>query len=250
VDTPNQLSPSIGPWGEKYRKSRPLYPPELFQFLASIAPQCVFAWDCGTGNGQAAVGAAQFFENVVATDNSIEQIALAIPNERVQYFVRSAERANFEPESLDLIMVAQALHWFDINSFFRRTPTFLKRGGILAVFCYDKFELGEQFASIIDHFHSEVIVPNLHPNWDRINLVKLPISEIEAPVFSVVVKWDCFAFTNYISSRRSVMEFIEHNGKQAFDRIYKELMLAWGSEEFIRTIQWPLKLRVGKKLDS
>ena len=57
-----------------YAKYRPHYPPALFEYLASIAPAKKVAWDCGTGNGQAALGLALHFEMVIATDPSEKQI--------------------------------------------------------------------------------------------------------------------------------------------------------------------------------
>jgi hypothetical protein len=50
-----------------YRQFRPGYPPELFAYLASIAPGRALAWDCATGNGQAAIGLAPHFTLVVVT---------------------------------------------------------------------------------------------------------------------------------------------------------------------------------------
>ena len=39
-----------------YAAFRPSYPPELFEQLAALNTRRERAWDCATGNGQAAVG--------------------------------------------------------------------------------------------------------------------------------------------------------------------------------------------------
>lgn len=39
---------------KQYVATRPSYPPELFDFIASKTPRRDLAWDVGTGNGQAA----------------------------------------------------------------------------------------------------------------------------------------------------------------------------------------------------
>ena len=45
----------------EYALYRPHYPKELFQYLASLAPNRDAAWDCATGNGQAAEMLAEYF---------------------------------------------------------------------------------------------------------------------------------------------------------------------------------------------
>src|SRR6266480_4702097 len=85
-----------------YAKFRPSYPQELFDYLGSIAPSRQVAWDCGTGNGQAAVGLASVFDRVIATDASEKQIAKADPHERVEYRMVSAEESGIESKKLDL----------------------------------------------------------------------------------------------------------------------------------------------------
>src|SRR6516162_334445 len=97
----------------EYAKFRPRYPQELFDYLGSIAPSRQLAWDCATGNGQAAVGLASVFDHVIATDASEKQIANGQPNQIVQYRVAAAENSGIASETIDLIMVAQALHWFN-----------------------------------------------------------------------------------------------------------------------------------------
>src|SRR5262249_7162330 len=94
-----------------YRAFRPDYPPELFAFLASVAPGRDLAWDCGTGSGQAAVGLAEHFAKVFATDASAEQLKNAQPHPRVEYAVAPAEKCPLGDHVVDLVTVAQALHW-------------------------------------------------------------------------------------------------------------------------------------------
>ena len=106
-----------------YARFRPRYPQKLFDYLASIAASRQVAWDCGTGNGQAAVGLASVFDRVIATDASEKQIANAESHERVDYRVAPAENSGIGSATIDLIMVAQALHWFDLGPFLRGSAT-------------------------------------------------------------------------------------------------------------------------------
>ena len=66
-----------------YAAFRPRYPAALFAALAEHAPGRHVAWDCATGSGQAAIGPAEHFEQVVATDASAAQLAAALAHPRV-----------------------------------------------------------------------------------------------------------------------------------------------------------------------
>jgi hypothetical protein len=92
---------------ELYARTRPAYPEALIAELAALAPSRRGAWDCGTGNGQAALGLARHFEHVEASDPSAEQIAQALPAARVRYSIATrAER----PRSRSVVsFAAQAL---------------------------------------------------------------------------------------------------------------------------------------------
>ena len=101
-----------------YANFRPTYPPPLFDWLAAVAPTRRRVWDCATGTGQAAVALAAHFSEVVASDASASQLAAASPHPRVHYRLAAAENSGLEADSLDLVTVAQALHWFDRPRFF------------------------------------------------------------------------------------------------------------------------------------
>ena len=103
---------------DQYARSRPTYPAELFDYLMSLTSLRGLAWDCATGSGQAAVALAGHFAQVVATDASAAQIANAAAHPNVAYLVATAENSGLSNESVDVITVAQALHWFDFSAFF------------------------------------------------------------------------------------------------------------------------------------
>ena len=61
----------------QYAHLRPTYPEDLFAFLSKTVASHAVAWDCATGNGQAATHLARYFGRVLATDESAEMIAQA-----------------------------------------------------------------------------------------------------------------------------------------------------------------------------
>src|SRR5438105_4357655 len=120
-----------------YARFRPRYPREMFEYLGTISPGRKLAWDCATGNGQAAVELAEVFDRVIATDASEKQIANAQPHERVEYRVAPAEESGIESGTIDLVMIAQALHWLDLARFYAEARLVLKPGGVLAASAYN-----------------------------------------------------------------------------------------------------------------
>src|SRR5205085_2841298 len=101
-----------------YAAFRPRYPAALFAALAESAPGRHVAWDCATGSGQAAIGLAGHFEQVVATDASAAQLSAALAHPRVRYREAPADASGLPPRSVELVTVAQALHWLDRTSFY------------------------------------------------------------------------------------------------------------------------------------
>src|ERR671914_2250230 len=97
----------------RYAHLRPTYPEELFAFLSTTVASREAAWDCATGNGQAATHLAGYFGQVIATDESAEMIAQAPRDPKISYRVAKAEDSGLEEGSIDLVTVASAIHWFD-----------------------------------------------------------------------------------------------------------------------------------------
>ena len=126
-----------------YAKFRPQYPRALFEYIASVAPNEQLALDCATGNGQAALALTEFFENVIAIDASERQIASAPAHPRLEYRVAPAEATGLTNHSCDVITVAQALHWLDLDAFYPEARRVLKSGGVLAVWSYNVASLPE-----------------------------------------------------------------------------------------------------------
>ena len=85
-----------------YAQFRPGYPPELFDFIYHHIHRFDTAWDCGTGNGQAARELSLKFTKVFATDISAQQLEHAYQAENIFYSI-SSEPSLFDDHSVDLI---------------------------------------------------------------------------------------------------------------------------------------------------
>ncbi|TLM60395.1 MAG: methyltransferase domain-containing protein [Deltaproteobacteria bacterium] len=126
----------FAPVAASYADFRPTYPRELFAWLATLTPRRDLAWDCAAGSGQASVDLAGYFAQVVATDASRAQIDAAVPHPRIDYRVAPAEASGLAAASVDLVTVAQALHWFDLPAFYAEVRRVLRPDGALAVWSY------------------------------------------------------------------------------------------------------------------
>src|SRR6266496_3944200 len=186
-----------------YAKFRPSYPRKLFDYLGSVAPNRQLAWDCGTGNGQAAVGLASVFDHVIATDASEKQIANAQPHERVEYRVASAEESGLESGTIDLIMVAQALHWFDLPRFYEEVPRVLKNNGVFAASAYNLLHVEPAIDEVVNRYYYEVVGPFWPPERKLVeNFADLPFPfhKVDAPKFEMTAQWSLDHLLGYLGT--------------------------------------------------
>lgn len=123
--------------------ARPRYPAALFDWIAALAPARHLAWDAGCGNGQATGELALRFDHVIASDSSVEQIALAPCIRGVEWRVAPAESTPLPAGAVDVAIAASAFHWFDLARFFRcyrlqcRPPAYLSPS-VTAAMCFPR----------------------------------------------------------------------------------------------------------------
>jgi SAM-dependent methyltransferase len=233
-----------------YAKFRPDYPRELFDYLGRIAPSHQLAWDCGTGNGQAAVALASAFDRVVATDASEKQITNADPHERVEYRVAPAEDSGIESETLDLIVVAQALHWFDLDRFYAEARRALKPDGVLAASVYNLLHIEPTIDEVVNRYYYEVVGPFWPPERRLVEQfadLPFPFHEIDPPKFEMTAHWDLDHLVGYLKTWSSTQRFIAAKESDPLEQIIDELRAAWGDSRKTRRVTWPLTLRIGVK---
>lgn len=234
-----------------YARHRPGYPESLFAYIASIAPARDLAWDCATGNGQAAISLTRYFQRVIATDASGNQIEHAIPHERVSYAVAPAEHTAIESASLDAVTVAQAVHWFHLDAFYAEVGRVLKPDGVLAVWAYG----GSLIDPVIDKLLIRLNRDILGRYWSekvglvdkRYSTLPFPFREIEAPEFMMEAVWSLDDLMGYLSSWSAWQKFMQQEGRDPIDEIRDELSAAWGSPGLKRDVRWKVHLRTGRK---
>src|SRR6266446_4060881 len=209
-----------------YAKFRPRYPQKLSDYVTNIAPSRQLAWDCGTGNGQAAVGLASLFDRVIATDASEKQIANAQSHKTVEYRVAPAENSGIESETLDLIMVAQALHWFDLDRFYAEARRVLKSDGVLAASAYNLLQIEPAIDEIVNQYYYEVVGPFWPPERklvEQFSDLPFPFQEIAPPKFEMKAQWSLDHLLGYLGTWSATQRSIAATGADPLQEISDQL---------------------------
>ncbi len=233
-----------------YARYRPGYPPPLFAWLASLPGTAGRAWDCATGSGQAALGLSPHFRQVIATDASATQVANAEPRPNIEYRTAPAEASGLESGSIDLITVAQALHWFDLEGFYGEARRVLRPGGVVAVWSYNFLTVAPPVDAVVHHLYGEI----LGNDWpaERFHVERgyadlpFPFEPQEAPPFGMEAQWALTDLVGYLNTWSAVQRYRGRTGTDPVAAIAGELRRAWGDAEQVRTVRWPLVLRVGR----
>jgi len=231
-----------------YERCRPDYPPALFEWLATVAPGRGHALDVGAGNGQAALGLAQHFERVRASEPSEAQLARARPHRRVEYAREPAERIGVPDASADLVTAAQAAHWFDWARFCPEVRRVLRPGGVVAVWTYGLFAAGPDVDRIVEDFYRNVV----GPYWPRERRhveegyrdLPFPFDELMAPRFSLETRWTAGQALGYLGTWSAVQRYRAARGRNPLELVAPGLCEAWRTDGLLLT--WPLHLRVGR----
>lgn len=232
-----------------YSLYRPVYPGALFEYILSFVKQRKLAWDCATGNGQAAIALAEYFDKVMATDSSEKQIQNAVPHSRVEYAVGRAERSSFPDQCFDLITVAQAYHWLNAAEFSAEVRRVLKPGGIIAIWGYNiPTSENEGLDELILFFYKETV----GPYWDKerkfidesYKTVLFDYDELPSRAFSIEVKWDVQHLTGYLNSWSAVQHYIDANAVNPVDVFLADFKNRWPGGEKLN-FRFPVFLRLG-----
>jgi ubiquinone/menaquinone biosynthesis C-methylase UbiE len=234
---------------KKYFQYRPSYPKELFDFIYSHVSQKQNAWDCGTGNGQAAFELSKVFENVYATDISENQLQQAIKAKNIFYSLQPAEKTHFENHFFDLITVAQAVHWFNFEAFYNEVKRTAKENAVICLFGYGLLRITPEIDNIIDNFYYNIV----YDYWDKerryieeeYKTIPFPFEEISCPKFINQQQWDIEHLLGYLSTWSSVKTFIQKNGYNPINAIKDDLYKIWDKNQKM-TIHFSIFMRMGR----
>lgn len=263
-----------------YAAARPEYPDALFDVILAHVPAGARVWEPGCGSGQATRGLVARFAHVHATDPSSQQLAqhwahagaalgestptaagglggargsgTMLPSSapRVSLAVEPGERTLLPDDSVQLIAVAQALHWFDRPRFFAECQRVLAPGGVLAAWGYPDFLAPEGMAEAVAAFRAR-IEPYWPPERAQIDAryagYDWPFPALPAPPLWLEAEWSLGHFLRYLASMSASARCHAATGVDPVAHHAPALAAAWGDAADLRTITWPLFLHLRRK---
>jgi ubiquinone/menaquinone biosynthesis C-methylase UbiE len=232
-----------------YLRWRPRYPRRLFEWIAATAGnRRDLAWDCATGNGQAAIGLADDFTRVIATDASTHQLAHAIAHPRVTYRQAPAEASGLDAGTVDAVTVAQALHWLPRDAFYAEARRVLKPGGLIVAWGYHLPAIGvPDVDRRIREFHDSIVGPYWKAGRqlvvDRFQTIDFPFDDVAAPEFNIRRNLTLGEFGQFLRTQSATARYIEVRGEDPVPAFEQAVRTAWGVGE--QEVRWPIFVRAG-----
>jgi hypothetical protein len=228
-------APDFSPIAATYARVRPRYPDALYAWLAALVAQHELAWDCATGNGQAAAGVAAHFRQVVATDRSAEQLRHAPALSNVEYRLADAAHSGLAPASVDLVTIAAALHWVDHAAFAAEVRRVARAGAVLAAWSYHTAEVEPPFDGPFHRAYWDILKPHFAPQTDLVDRhyagIPLPGEPIAVPPFAIEVAWTLADCLDYVRTWSGAHAYRERTGHDAAEDVRAELEAIYGEGE-------------------
>lgn len=231
-----------------YAQYRPSYPKELYEQLLPKVKNKNIVWDCACGNGQVAQVLADSFDSVIATDASQAQIEQAQNHPKISYRVATAENSGLEANSVDLITVAQAMHWFQFDEFYKEVKRVASNDALIAIWGYGLLKINPKIDKIIQRLYVDI----LGEYWDierkhidkAYQTIPFPFEEIVMPKFQIQRDWSLEILLGYFNSWSSTQHYLRQNGNNPIELIQEELVKNWGNATQSFPITWDIFLKL------
>jgi SAM-dependent methyltransferase len=198
------------------------------------------------------VGLAEFFDCIDATDASAEQIAHAQVHPRVRYQAIPAESSGLGDRSVDLISVAQALHWFDLDRFFSEVRRVARPGALVAVYGYSWFYLTPTIDELTNRWLLQPVESFWSPNnrllWDGYRTIPFPFEELTSPCLAIHLTWTLDQLFEYYLTWSAPRRKIAAESNSFVGEARAAFESAWGDPTRARHVVMPLTVRLGRLL--
>lgn len=235
---------------ENYARHRPGYPPELAQALASHCKSHEFAIELGCGTGQFSHQLAEHYEKVLATDLSADQINHASLHPKIKYSCEPAEDISADDNSADLIVAAQAAHWFDLERFYKEASRVAKDKSIIALLSYGILNVEGDVDERFQKFYWE----DIHQFWasDRVHVETgykdfgFPFKEFQLTPVEIVCQWNLSQFIGYIETWSAISSAKAQGAAHHLEQFKKDMQAIWGAPGTTKKIIWPISGRIGE----
>jgi 2-polyprenyl-3-methyl-5-hydroxy-6-metoxy-1,4-benzoquinol methylase len=232
-----------------YSQFRPTYPGELFAYILQFIEGRKCAWDCATGNGQAANVLADYFEKVEASDISEAQIKNAVQKANIEYHVCPAEATPFPDNSFDLITVAQAYHWLNWKKFHEEATRVGQPNAVVAVWTYNTLiSDNEQLNKLIQHFYRNTVGPYWEHERKYVDnayaTADFDFAPLPSKTFTIELHWTKEQLIGFLETWSSVRKYIKINRHNPVELIMDDLNVVWNEDQI--PVRFPIFLRMGR----
>lgn len=233
-----------------YAKFRPTYPRALYDFIFQHTSRFESAWDCGTGNGQVAQALATRFTRVYASDISTGQLARAPVLPNVQYALAPAENSGAPDADFDLVVVGQAVHWFDFERFYAEIDRVLHPNGLFVLFGYGLLRFNDVVLDAqIEYFYRDIV----GPYWDAerqyiddaYESLPFPYEKIVCPNFDMHFEWEFEQLIGFLQSWSAVQHYEKRHLSNPLEPLIDDFKVKWGSEK-TKTVHFPIFILMAK----
>lgn len=187
---------TIGPYDVRaggYARNRPTYPPEAIDAILDGLgdPASLRAADIGAGTGISARLLADRGVRVIAIEPNAAMRAAARPHPNVQWRDAAADRTGLPDASLDLVLCAQAYHWFEPKAACAEFARILEPAGRLALIWND----GDESEPLVKGYYDLIRAvspqgPSSHKGEARNPVVRPPFGRLSCRSFRHAQRFD------------------------------------------------------------
>jgi SAM-dependent methyltransferase len=248
--TPAKAKDLFSGHAKDYAGFRPKYPDKLVKHISRLINYRGVVWDCGCGSGQLSLPLAEEFQLVLASDISAEQVAQAPGHKGILYTIQPAEQTDFPDEFFDMVIVGQAIHWFNLEAFYREANRVMGPNAVMVAIGYGLMRISPDVDAVLDHFYKNITGPYWEPERSYIDEayqnLPFPFDPIEVPMFEMPCDWNFTQMIGFLNTWSAVKKYEQENGINPLSLVAGDFEKAWGGEESRRVV-FPLFVRAGRK---
>ncbi len=239
--------------GSNYAAYRPAYPKELGEALSQLCSRHQTALDVGCGTGQLTSLLSKHFTSVIGTDTSKSQLEFAQTADNIRYLNEPAEQTSLENASVDLIVVAQAAHWFNLEAFYQEVKRIASPDAVIALISYGVPYIEASVNSVFQQRYWQQV----HKYWpdERKHVengyieLAFPFEEIDFPETFIHKEMNFDEFIGYIRTWSAYKKAQELQETAIFNSFFEQLEKSWGDKARNYQVTWPISVRVGKVIN-
>ena len=207
-----------------YSKYRPTYPQTVVKAITSyvtiVGGSLGLALDVACGSGQSTFYLKDTFKQIIGVDISKAQVEEAKRKcttqkiDNILFRLGNGTELPIESDSVDVVTIAQALHWLDRDKFFAECKRVLKHKGCLVAYGYGNVCLvNEQCNTLVSNFYRNTLQGCWHDARshidDEFHGIHLPFSNTKRVDMRMSYESSLEAFIGYVSSWSGYQKYCE-----------------------------------------